>query len=93
MLFTIFQKYFFVESDSQESFSMAWANEMKLNEDAVNRVLLIKMMMKVDQVKKMQSGVCFCYFGKAKAKKNAESTKGCFYYNMKTELKDLYQLN
>lgn len=59
MLFTIFQKYFFVESDSQESFSTAWPNEMKLNEDAVSRVLLITMMMKVDQVKKMQSGVCF----------------------------------
>ena len=69
MLLTIFQKYFFVESDSQESFSTAWPNEMKLNEDAVSRVLLITMMMKVDQVKKMQSGVCFCYFGKTKAKK------------------------
>ena len=50
------------------------------------------MMTKLEQLKIMQSGVCFCYFGKTKAKKKKtkKSSKGCFYYNMKTKSQKTY---
>ena len=42
------------------------------------------MMTKVEQVKKMQTGVFFVTSVKPRSK-NTESTKGCFYCNMKTK--------